>query len=86
MFDRTESVEVLVQFFVWQFRYNDSAWIVDQSLQNRLTMEAETKTEPKRLSLDEKLKVAYCIPDWLKVEQIKANTRNVKGLSAEPPQ
>ena len=45
---------------------------MDQSLQNRVM-------ETKRLSLDEKLKVSYCIPDWLKVEQIKANTRNVKG-------
>src|SRR5437762_10367440 len=44
-------------------------------------MEAKAE-EPKRLSLDDKLKVAYCIADWLKVEQIKANTQKVKGRIA----
>lgn len=43
----------------------------------------ETEAPPalrgKRLALDEKLNVQYCIPHWLRDEQIKVNTANVKG-------
>jgi len=38
----------------------------------------ETETNSRRLTLDQKLNVAYCIPDWLKCEQIKANLAKVK--------
>lgn len=39
---------------------------------------------PKKvLTLDEKLKVSYCIPNWLRDEQVRVNTANVKGRIEE---
>jgi len=37
----------------------------------------------KRLTLDDKLKVSYCIPQWLKIEQVKANIAKVPGRIKE---
>lgn len=39
-------------------------------------------SDPKRISLDEKLNIQYCIPNWLRDEQIKVNTAKVKGRIA----
>jgi len=33
----------------------------------------------KQLTLNEKLNVQYCIPEWLKIEQVRLNTATVKG-------
>jgi len=35
--------------------------------------------EQRRLTIDEKTNVTYCIEEWLKVEQVKLNTARVKG-------
>jgi len=41
------------------------------------------KTSPKTLTMDQKLDVSYCIPEWLKNEQVRVNTANVKGRIQE---
>ncbi len=40
-------------------------------------------TEPKKLTMSEKIDVRYCIPNWLRDEQIKQNTAKVKGRIEE---
>src|SRR5262245_38445057 len=45
-------------------------------------MEATATIEPakpKRLTVDEQLKVGYCIPTWLRDEQIRINIASVAG-------
>lgn len=37
------------------------------------------KPKEKQLTLEDDLKVQYCIPEWLKIEQVKVNTETVKG-------
>lgn len=39
----------------------------------------EKKIKSRVLDVTEKQKVSYCIPDWLKAEQVKLNTAAVKG-------
>src|SRR5258705_12433166 len=36
----------------------------------------------KRVTLDEKQEVQYCIPNWLRDEQIKVNIQRIKGRIA----
>jgi predicted O-methyltransferase YrrM/uncharacterized Rossmann fold enzyme len=38
--------------------------------------------QPKILKIEDKIKVTYCIPTWLRDEQIKLNTARVKGRIA----